>query len=581
MSLSVSLDITTCNTNTTTTATLTISGAVQDQWAEDFGYIYSNNNNVKLSLDNTTFTDEVVPTNNGTYTLYIQVGDIASTSSPTIFYEFYTGTDWVENSFDIEFVSDEPVVNIESESLNFSLSPNNATIQFTENLTNGTVNVGTSRTGALLDYNYRYEAERVAEQGLKTVVNGSAYATKLLNTLITYHVTYEFKLATLGFERPKFSDHLTAISSAIGIPITRIGADFYPKTDLNIALRKAFHIDFEEYFSGSFAECLNRLIGWSNSVPMMNYRLYITNGHIYLIQQGYEQNIYEPTNWALRPTITHSIRHTEWANSQYQTIIPKEITSSDAANSNEPFNGTLSWGSSTLTYVDGYLTQEQKGNVTTTYGYTDYDGNKYLTSKQTVDTDEDTSVESTYDYETTGTQRYLFEEIVEEYSGASTQTPILEKSTTTRHVPIGGGWYGTTVYDTTSVGTEEEISSSLSQGAPGNKASQYLIDAQNDALKPSNATRQMKVPLNGVGKARQSYPIADRSTLQAIANKLDTYEGSEEITLQGELVGGNHIFTYNDKIVYNNATYYLVSNSVSRNYNSIRQNIVAVRWVTT
>ena len=466
------------------------------------------------------------------------------------------------------------------ESLSFSLSPNAATVTFNENLTNETVNVGTDRTGTLLDYNYRYEAERVAEQGLKTVVNGSAYATKLLNTLITYHVTYEFKLSILGFERPKFSDHLTAISSAIGIPITRIGADFYPKTDLNIALRKAFHLDFEEYFSGSFAECLNRLIGWSSSVPMMNYRLYITNGHIYLIQQGYEQNTYTPTNWALRPTITHSIRHTEWANSQYQTLIPKEITSSDAANSNEPFTGTLSWGSSTLTYSDGYLTQEVKGNVTTTYHYTDYDGSKYLTSKETIDTDEDTEIDYTYHYETTGVQRYLFEEVVEEYSGASTQTPMLDKSTLTRHVPVGGGWYGTTVYDTTGSG-EEEISSSLSQGAPGNKASQYLIDAQNDALKPSNAVRQMKIPLNGVGKARQSYPIADRPTLQAIATNLDNYEGSEEITLQGELVGGNHIFTYNDKIVYNNATYYLVSNSVSRNYNTIRQNIVAVRWVTT
>ena len=278
--------------------------------------------------------------------------------------------------------------------------------------------------------------------------------------------------------------------------------------------------------------------------------------------------------------MTHSIRHTQWADSQYQTLIPKEISSSDAANSNEPYNGTITWGTTTLTYVDGYLTQETRGNLTTTYTYADATGGgKRLTQKETVDTDENTYSITTYTYQSTGVEEYLFEERTENYDGQDA-TGTLTSSMLTRHVPIGGGWYGSTTYDT-SDGNEEEISTNLSQGAPGNKASQYTIDAQNDALKPSNGQtgRQMTVPLNGVAKARQSYPVADYNTLSAIAGALDSYEGKEEIQLTGEIVGGSHIYTYDDIIVFGGNSYYLISNNVTQTYNKTRQSITAVRWV--
>ena len=459
------------------------------------------------------------------------------------------------------------------ENLSFSLAPRQATVQFGGTVINTNMAVKNTISGTLLDFPYSYEVERISEQGVRKTITGASLANKLAHSLVDYQVEHQLRLT-----RPTIQNHISALASAMGITINYSGMTFYPKTDMNVMLRKNL-VDIYELFSSSFADHINRLFGWSDTTPSLMFNMFVKNGAVYIVQRGYETNHLTPTNWVLHPTITHTVRRTEWANSASQTVIPKEVVSSDAANSNEPFNGTLSWGSSTLTYTDGYLTQEQKGNVTTTYTYTTYDDNKYLTGKQTVDTDEDTEIDYTYDYETTGTQRYLFEEVVEEYSGASTQTPILEKSTTTRHVPIGGGWYGTTVYDTTSVGTEEEISSSLSQGAPGNKASQYLIDAQNDALKPSNAVRQMKVPLNGVARARQSYPVADNTSLTAIANCLDTYEGKEEITLQGEIVGGNHIYTYQDTIDYDGNRYFLVSNNVSQNYNTIRQSITAVRWV--
>lgn len=575
MSLSVTLNITSCNTNTTTQATLTIAGAVRDQYADDFGYIYSENNDVKLSLDGTNFADEIIPTDNGTYTLYIQVGDIASTSSPTIFYEFYDGTDWIENSFILNFVSDEPVVDIPPESISFSLAPRASTIQFSVTRVNdSSTAVKNTITGTLLDYQYSYEVERISEQGARKMITGASLATKLAHSLINYRVEYHWH--QLRLTRPTIQDHINALSSAVGVAIHYSGMTFYPKTDMNVLLRKNI-VDIYEQLSGSFSDHINRMFGWSDTTPSLMFNMFVKNNQIYIVQRGYETNHYSPTNWLFQPTLTHTVRRTEWANSATQTVIPKEVVSSDAVNSNEPFSGTLTWGTTTLTYDDGYLTQEVRGNVTTDYTYTTYDDVKYLTLKEVTDTDAGTFISTTYNYQTTGTERYLYEEETSEYTG-SDSSGTLDKKTLTRHIPTNNGWYGTTVYDTTS-GTEEFLSDSYGPGAPGQKASQYIIDKSNDALKPSNAQRQMTVPLRGVARARQTYPVADNTSLTAIANCLDTYEGKEEITLTGEIVGGNHIYTYDDTIDYDSNRYYLVSNNVSQNYNTLRQSITAVRWV--
>lgn len=463
------------------------------------------------------------------------------------------------------------------ENFSFSLAPRAATVQYNGTAVNANVSVGDTLTGTVGDHNFTFQVERVQEQGLRKQIAGAAHAEALLNSLIIYRVKYDFELEHLAWRRPKFSDHITAIAQAINKTIVFIGDDFYPKTDMNFLLRTGLSMSFYEQISGSFSEIMNRLIGWSDTVPSMIYNIYVDNGTIYIVQRGHETNIRTPGAWALTPTLTHAIRRTQWGNSATQTVIPKQIASSDAAQSNQPFTGNISWGATTLTYQDGYLTTETRGNSTTTYTYTDTNDGKYLIQKETVDTDENTYSITTYTYQQTGTETYLFEEATSDYDGQDA-TGVLVRSTLTRCVPIGGGWYGYTYYDTTD-GTEEKTGENVSQGAPGQKASQYMTDTANDALKPANSQRQLVVPLTGVARARQTYPVADLATLRAIASCLDSYEGAEEITLQGEVVGGSHIYNYSDKIVYNGQEYFLVSNSVSRNYNTLRQSITAVRFV--
>ena len=310
----------------------------------------------------------------------------------------------------------------------------------------------------------------------------------------------------------------------------------------------------------------------------MTINLYVQNGTIYLVQRGYETTTRTPDGIVMHPTLTYSKRHTEWANSTTQTEVPKEIVSSDTANSNTPFSGTIQFGTASLTYTDGLLVSETNGDTVTTYTYTNIGDDKYLSQKQTVRTDPDTqdtqTTTTTYSYETTQVDVYLREEhtITVDENGDTITNRI------TTHSPIGNGWYGTSTKDL--LDEENIVSDSISQGSPGQKVSQYTIDAMNDSIKHTDSQnpRQMVVTLNGVPKARATYPVADYNTLSAIASCLDRYEGKTEVVLQAEIVGGSHVYNYADIISYNGYNYYLVSNNVVMTGDKIRQSITAVRW---
>lgn len=555
--------------NAVTTVTATVPADAR------FSHLYSDDSRLKLSLDNSVWSADV-DLETGDNTVYIRVGDMSGEYKSALGYYTYQSETADEGYYTIS-VTGGTVPSFTQ--VSFSLSPRQATTQFSGTAVNSSFTLGSNNTYRVLDYNCNYYIDSINEQGAQAVISGAAFSEALVHKLIIYSVDYEFDALLLGWRRPTVQDHFTAISREIGIPIVYRGRTFYPKTDMNIMLRK--HIThLSEQISGSFGDIINRLVGWSDTVPGMTYNVYVENGTIYVVQQGYEQSTVVTDNaWALRPTLAHTIRRTQWADSQYQTVVPKEISSSDAANSNQPYSGTLVWGDTSLTYTDGYLTQEVKGNVTTTYTYNDYDDGKRLATKTITEKDEiDPEVTvsetvSTYTYQTTETNVYLFEELT-----TTTEDGEITLKQLTRHVPMGGGWYGTTVYDVID-GSETVISNNISQGAPGNVVSQYMIDAQNDALKPAGSQRQMVVELNGVAKARQTYPVADYDTLLAIATALNSFEGKEQVQLSGEIVGGSHIYTYNDKISFNGNEYYIVSNNVTQTYNTIRQSITAMRWL--
>ena len=533
---------------------------------------------LRFSKDGTDFRDYLTYNASGTYTIYVRCGNIAGSYSDVVgWYVYYReDTPNERGDWDITVTGGTPK---QFESLNMSLSPRASTIQYSGEQINGSMTLGGSITGHILDHNFSFEVERYTQQGARRSFSGAFKSNKLVDSLIVYTVRYDWHWSHLTWERPSFQDHIDEISRAIGIPIVYVGEDFFPKTDMNFLLRKSpFDLNFYEEISGSFSEILSRLIGWSTDVPSMTINLYVENGTIYLIQRGHETTTRTPDGIVMHPTLSYSKRHTQWANSTTQTVVPKEIASSDTANSNIPFSGQLTFGSASLTYEDGLLVSETNGNTTTTYTYTSIDGDKYLSQKVATTTDgdgNDTVATTTYTYATTQVDVYLREErfTVVDADGETTTDRI------TTHSPNGLGWYGTSTRDL--LDEDAVVSDSLSMGSPGQKASQYMIDASNDAIKTATQQqpRQLTIELQGVPKARATYPVADGDTLQDIADCLDAYEGKTEIQLQCELVGGTHLYTYADKISYQGDAYYIVSNNVSVTGDRIRQNITAVRWV--
>lgn len=570
----ISISTTEFPANTITQAQITISAG--DIMSAGIGTDVSG---LRFSSDGTVFADHLTYSESGTYTIYVRCGNIVGSHSDGAgWYVYYNDdTPTERGDWDITVTGGQPK---HFESLNMSLSPRASTIQYSGEQVNGSMTLGGSITGHILDHNYSFEVERYTQQGDRRSFAGAFKSNKLVDSLIVYRVRYDWHWSHLTWERPSFRDHLSAISSAINIPIVYVGSDFYPKTDMNFLLRKSpFDLDFYEEISGSFSEILSRLIGWSTDVPSMTINLYVEGGTIYLVQRGNETTTRTPDGIVMHPTLSYSKRHTQWANSTTQTAVPKEIASSDTANNNTPFSGTITFGSASLTYDDGLLVSETNGNTVTTYTYTSIDDNKYLSQKVAVTTDPDTgdttTATTTYSYETTQVDVYLREErlTVVDSDNETTTDRI------TTHSPIGNGWYGTSTRDL--LDEDAVVSDSLSMGSPGQKASQYMIDASNDAIKTATqqSPRQLTVELTGVPKARATYPVADYNTLSAIATCLDNYEGKTEVQLQCELVGGSHLYTYADKISYQGNAYYIVSNNVSVTGDRIRQNITAVRWI--
>lgn len=623
--------------NDVTETQVTLTGALPGQDAEAgvdvYAYVYSDIQGIELSLDGSSYSDEVRLLSNGTHTLYVRCGNVPGTYTEAVGYTYIDENGQQDGYFTVTVSGGTPP---KFESISFEFAPRQTTIQYTANVVNTKVNLDQLFTGTILDQDYRFTVGNIQEQGKKAVISGVTWPGALVRKIAIFSVSYEWMgtFADGEWERPRISQYIRGMERSLGISIQYQGWNFTPKSDTNINLKKPikagedadgsaiYNTIYYQTITGTFAELMNKLFGWCWDVPGHEFNIYIKNDVLYIIQRGYEVNRVTPTNWVLRPTITHSFCWTLFDESDQQGVIPKEISSSDVANSNVPFTGELDWGDTKLTYEDGYLKEEVRGEVKTTYEYRDVtqavsppedpgEGDvvsvgKMLITKETTDLDNQTFTRTSYTYETTGEEEFLSEERVEifEYqiSAGQAETSVQEENESmnegtgeegtigaiieeqlTRHVPIGGGWFGTTVYEIVRDGSESpvelELSNSLSQGAPGCKVSQYMVDAQNDALKPNEASRKLTAPVDGVAIVRQSFPVADRYTIYNIAGALNDFNGAEEIVLSGEIVGGNHIFNYNDIIVFEGFEYGLVSNSITQTYNKIRQNITARRWV--
>ena len=434
-------------------------------------------------------------------------------------------------------------------------------LSLSDNIQLETVNplsIGVCVEGRVMDYAFRFLVEETSQRGIVQSVKGTYSKDTLLYTPIHIYV-----------ERAKVSRYAAEIASALGLRLHRLTDDFTPSQN----------------FEGSgmtYHDFISALFGWTAKLPQRQINVFIRSDTLHIIQRGMEESVIDITNWPhAQPTIERKLLRSVWhsANNNHESGAHNEEDTVPV-----PFTGTISFKEISRTYANGFLVRETNENGYSTYTY---DG-EYLAEKRTHNVDGSTS-RTDYAYATTGRDVYLFKEwerTTEAVNDGKKHTEYdwedwsNEKGTEriTYHAPLGYGWYATTVYVD---GVLE--GSSLSQGKPGGKASQFTVEQSNLSLGASYASDD-ELPYSSL--IDTEFPVVGTEYLRALTREIEwlNRKTQETVTLEirARIRSGvpdiDHIVDFTERIRFEGHEYFLQSNTVELTPRLLRQTIKMVRW---
>ena len=418
--------------------------------------------------------------------------------------------------------------------------------------------IGASVEGRVMDYAFRFLVEETSQRGIVQSVKGTYSKDTLLYTPIHIYV-----------ERAKVSRYAAEIASALGLRLHRLTDDFTPSQNF-----KGSGMTYHDFIAALF--------GWTAKLPQRQINVFIRGDTLHIIQRGMEKSVVDITNWPhAQPTIERKLVRSIWhsANNNHESGAHNEEDATPV-----PFTGTISFKEISRTYSNGFLVRETNENGYSTYSY---DG-EYLAEKRTHNADGSTS-RTDYAYASTGRDVYLFKEwerTTEAVNDGKKHTEYdwedwsNEKGTEriTYHAPLGYGWYATTVYVD---GVLE--GSSLSQGKPGGKASQFTIEQSNLSLGASYASDD-ELPYSSL--IDTEFPVVGTEYLRALTREIEwlNRKTQETVTLEirARIRSGvpdiDHIVDFTERIRFEGHEYFLQSNTVELTPRLLRQTIKMVRW---
>ena len=419
--------------------------------------------------------------------------------------------------------------------------------------------------GQIFDYQFHFLVEETSQRDLVQSVKGMYSKDALLYTAIN---------ATVSELNVSF--YARQIATALGLELNMVCDDFIPSQNFENA-------------GMTYQDMISALFGWTSKLPQRQINVFIRGNTLNIIQRGLEKSVIDITDWPhSRPTIERKLIRSIWHSNNNEDSDNKAHNEEDDAPI--PFTGTISHEDISYTYEDGYLVREKNENGVTTYSYqNEYDrkGNltgKYVSRKETQNKDGSVNLVE-YVYAATSSDIYLFKEI--EKSRASKDTPSYidewDTERITYHAPIGYGWYATTVYE-----DGERVGSSLSQGAPGGKASQYTIDRVNLGFGSHYSSYydddEALVPFSSL--IDTEFPVLGEEYLWILTKAIEWLNRKTQETVTMEITDNvangvpdvEHIVDFTERIRFNGNEYFLVSNSVVLNPRSLKQTIKMTRW---
>ena len=409
------------------------------------------------------------------------------------------------------------------------------------------LSIGASVEGRVMDYAFRFLVEETSQRSIVQSVKGTYSRDVLLYTPIHIYV-----------ERANVSRYVAEIAAALGLRLHRLTDDFTPSQN----------------FEGSgmtYHDFISALFGWTAKLPQRQINVFIRGDTLHIIQRGMEESVVDITNWPhVQPIIERKLLRSVWHSSHND--------STGAHNEEDtapiPFTGTISFKEISRTYSNGFLVRETNENGYSTYSY----DREYLAEKRTHNVDGSTS-RTDYAYASTGRDVYLFND-GKKHTEYDWEDWSREKGTEriTYHAPLGYGWYATTVYVD---GVLE--GSSLSQGKPGGKASQFTVEQSNLSLGAHYASDDT-LPYSSL--IDTEFPVVGADYFQTLTRAIEWLNRKTQETITVEIRARiqngvpdiDHIVDFTERIRFEGHEYFLQSNTVELTPRLLRQTIKMVRW---
>lgn len=387
--------------------------------------------------------------------------------------------------------------------------------------------------GYILDFHYNFLAnETTLQNGIQTV-NGMYDVDQLLYTPFKYTVS----AANLA------SEHAERIADALGKSLNIEMDDFTPSNN----------------FSGvgaTYQNILSGLFGWTSKLPQRQINVFIRGNTLNVIQRGQETAAIDLSKTKhTRPTISKKLVRSVWSggagNGSATGITVEPI----------PFSGTISYGDASVSYSAGLVVEESHKGETTTYTYS----GGYPAGKTTINSD-GSRTNTVYTYATTANGAFLASEAeVSTDSSGNTSTKV------TRHISVGNGWYATTVEN-----DGEYVGATLSQGKSSGKASKYTINQSNLALGGTFGNGDGGIV--GSSLIDTEFPVIGMDFLRTLTAEIEWLNRKTQETITMDVYNYGHVIDFTEKIILDGATYFLMSNNISRTPRELKQSVQLVRW---
>lgn len=321
-------------------------------------------------------------------------------------------------------------------------------------------------------------------------------------------------------------------------------------------------------------DTLSNLFGWTSAVPHRMVNVFLRGSTLHCLQRGKEASTYTPVKFNVLSQ-SQSRVDTLMDTAIGTPKITGEAWTDETEAHSTLYSGTFTFGNASVTFSNGLCTEVVEVNGATTTTTTNTYGSGYITSTDVVvsgDKNERTYTE--YTYGTFENLPYKSGEITLGYKNS-----VLKSKSETNYFPLGLGFYGQSntsysakVVDGSDVFTRTSASSSVSEGRPGGKASQFQIQR---AATSHTVTPSVTIATNPIAPAQ--IPVTDVVTLQAYADGLTWLDGKTEYRMQINCYDA-HIIDFVEKISVAGSTWYLDANTIVVGKAGTVQTCELVRW---